>query len=41
MNINAYIKALVNYGCEKQLIGADDRIYATNRILNVLKLDSF
>ena len=32
---------LVDYGVAKGLIGTEDRIYAANRILEVMELDSF
>ena len=35
------IKKLVNYGLTTGLIEEEDRIYATNQILDVLKLDEY
>ena len=39
--INGYICELADYGLRKGLLGEEDRIYAINRILDVLKLDDF
>ncbi len=41
MNIDQTVKNLVSYGLETGLITSDDEIYATNLILDCLKLDSF
>lgn len=41
MEVNKAIKSLVLYGLNKELISEEDIIYVTNRILEVLKLDSF
>ena len=35
------IDALVRYGTEKGLIGAEDAIWARNRLLDALGLDGF
>ncbi len=39
--IDREIKKLVTYGVEKQLIEKEDVVYATNRILAILKLESY
>lgn len=39
--VSAAVKKLVQYGLETGLIAEDDRIYARNRILEVLKEDSY
>ncbi len=39
--INVSIRKLVCYGLEKELITKRDEIFATNRILEILNLDSF
>ena len=39
--IDKYIKQLVCYGLEKNLFTKRDEIYVTNRILEILELDSF
>ena len=39
--VNEAIKKLVKYGLDTGLIQEDDRIYATNQILDVLKLDEY
>ncbi len=39
--INKSIKKLVCYGIEKGLVNKRDEIFVTNRILEILKLDSF
>ena len=39
--INSSIKKLVCYGIEKGLVDKRDEIYVTNRILEILELDSF
>lgn len=41
MNIYSYIKALADYGLEEYLIEKEDYIYSINRILNVLKTDTY
>ena len=41
MNIDQTVKNLVAYGLETGLITSDDEVYATNLILDCLKLDSF
>lgn len=41
MMIDREIKKLVTYGVEKQLIEKEDVVYATNRILAILKLESY
>lgn len=40
-NVNELITSLVNYGIENGLLDIQDRIYATNRILSVLHIDSY
>lgn len=39
--INTYIKQLVEYGITNKLIEEEDRIYTTNIILEMLKLDDY
>lgn len=39
--INTYITELVNYGIERGLIDELDRVYTTNRLLELMKLDEF
>ena len=39
--IFSYIKGLVNYAINKNLIQEEDRVYVTNRILALLKLDDY
>ena len=39
--VNEAIKKLVKYGLDTGLIQEEDRIYATNQILDVLKLDEY
>ena len=39
--IEESIAKLVQYGMEQGLLKADDRIYAVNRILEVLKMDDY
>lgn len=39
--IYSYIKGLVNYAVQKNLIGDEDRVYTTNRVLALLKLDEY
>lgn len=39
--INQAIHQLVQYGLEKELIQPEDKIYATNRILEVLQLEEY
>ncbi len=41
MNINEAVKSLVSYAITENLIEAEDTVWATNRILEVLELDSF
>lgn len=40
-NINTYIAALAEYAVRKGLINEEERIYSTNLLLDVLKLDDF
>lgn len=39
--MNEYIDKLVQYGIDKELIDEEDRVYATNLILDVLQLDDY
>ena len=39
--INSYIKGLVDYAISKNLIEEEDRVYSTNRVLALLKLDEY
>jgi len=39
--IYSYIKGLVNYAVQRNLIGDEDRVYTTNRVLALLKLDEY
>ena len=39
--IDKSIKKLISYGMEKGLFTERDRIYVTNRILEILNLDEF
>lgn len=39
--VYSYIKGLVNYAVNKNLIEKDDEVYATNRVLALLKLDDY
>lgn len=39
--IDRSIKKLVCYGLEKELFTGRDRIYVTNRILEILNLDEY
>ncbi len=39
--INSYIKQIVEYGIEKELIKEEDRTYTTNNILEILKIDDY
>lgn len=41
MNINNEIKSLVDYAVRERLIENEDRVYAINRILEVLQLESY
>jgi len=41
MNICDYVEALVEYGIEKNLIPALDRVFIRNRILGILKISDF
>ncbi|MGI6108067.1 MAG: UDP-glucose--hexose-1-phosphate uridylyltransferase [Lachnospiraceae bacterium] len=41
MNVNEAVAALAEYGIRTGLMSGDDRIYAENRILNVMKLDDY
>ena len=41
MNVNAYIAALLRYGAEKELFEPCDETYLTNRLLEILQLDSY
>ena len=41
MNINAYVKSLVNYGKKQGLLEEGDEIYARNQILRELGLDEY
>ncbi|MFU0824623.1 UDP-glucose--hexose-1-phosphate uridylyltransferase [Clostridium sp.] len=41
MNISREIKRLINYGVQNNLIYKEDKIYARNRILEILKLDEY
>ena len=41
MDVNVYIASLVRYALDKKLIEPCDTIYATNQLLEVMKLDSF
>ncbi|MGL4990960.1 MAG: UDP-glucose--hexose-1-phosphate uridylyltransferase [Sarcina sp.] len=41
VNINLEINKLINYALDKNLIENEDIVFATNRILNILKLDSY
>lgn len=39
--VDQAIKNLVEYGFQKGLLSEDDKIYATNQILDVLKMDEY
>ena len=39
--VYSYIKGLVNYAVKMNLIGDEDRVYTTNRVLALLKLDEY
>ncbi len=39
--INTHIKQLVNYAVDCELIQNDDRIYCTNRIIEILEIDEY
>ncbi len=41
MNINFYIKHLIDYALEKDLITEEDKTYTINKILSVLSLDKY
>ena len=41
MNIYEAIAALVDYAEREKLIEKEDKVFATNRVLEALKLDSF
>ena len=41
MNICNYVEDLIRYAEEKELIEACDRVYATNRVMEVLRLSDF
>ena len=41
MQINSYVSALIQYGLNKHFFETDDRIFITNQILDVLKLNHF
>ena len=41
MTVSERICQLVNYGVEKKLISANDRVYTTNRLLEVLQMDDY
>lgn len=41
MNVNAYIAALLHYGLDRALFEPCDQVYMTNRLLEVLQLDSY
>lgn len=41
MNQNEAITALVNYALEKELICPEEKTWAVNRVLEIMKLDSF
>lgn len=41
MNRNEAITALVNYALEKELIEQEEKVWAANRILEVMQADSF
>ena len=38
---DSYIKALINYAVSNELIEESDRVYCTNAVMSLLKLDSF
>ena len=40
MNRNEAITALVNYALEKELIEQEEKVWAVNRILEVMQADS-
>ncbi|OYP42830.1 galactose-1-phosphate uridylyltransferase, partial [Lachnotalea glycerini] len=39
--INRYIKKLVSYGIETGLLKTEDKIYATNQLLEILRLNEY
>ena len=41
MNIYEAIKSLIEYAIKENLIEKEDKIWATNRVLEILALDSF
>ena len=41
MQVNSYVSALVQYGLSRHLFEPDDRVFITNQILDVLKLEHF
>jgi len=41
INIDREITRLINFGVEKGLVDSYDRVYATNKLLEVLELDSY
>ena len=41
MTVDQRICQLVNYGVEKKLIREEDKVYTTNRILEVMELDDY
>ncbi len=41
MNVNTCLSALLRYGLEKALFAPCDQIYLTNRLLELMKLDSY
>jgi UDPglucose--hexose-1-phosphate uridylyltransferase len=40
MNIYEAIKSLVEFGVKENLIEAEDKVWAVNRILEILNMDS-
>lgn len=41
MNINEAVKSLIDYAITENLIESEDEVWATNRVLEILELDSF
>ena len=41
MNSNEAITALVNYALDKEMIQPEEKAWAVNRLLEIMKLDSF
>lgn len=41
MNINKYISELLDYGTNNKLLKEEDRIYSSNLLLDILRLDEF